>query len=114
VSNPSDANRRSQQAVLNDLAHAQWEARADFGSFLNEMLKQQEEQDRDRKSDEERYATDLTHAEGISDAPLPHLFHADGFSGPEVFASSCEWKSAYLKDVPGQSKRGDFYDHLKM
>jgi hypothetical protein len=109
----SDANRRSQQARLSDLFHAQWEGRMDFNAFLIEMLERHAEPHKDVRSDFETRIPDLSQPRRISEDPLPRMFQIHGFTSAEVFKSDRDWRSGYVKEVSGKTKRGNFFDHLK-
>jgi hypothetical protein len=113
IADRTDGNKRSQQAKLDDMAYAQWESRVDSRSVLTQILKQREDQTNDTQSDDETYVTELSQEGEISEAPLPHLFQSDGFATAGVLKAGYGWKPGCLKGVSNQSKRGNFFDHLK-
>jgi hypothetical protein len=113
IADAAEADRRSEQARLNDISFAGWESLPALRVVMNDLLREQEEHDHGKLSDEDIYPTNLAESQGMGETPLPNLFHTDCMPANGIFKNGYEWSSRYVKDIPDQAKRGNFFDHLK-
>jgi hypothetical protein len=110
ISDPAEANRRAQIARLTDLSFLAWEAMPDGQLVMEDMLRQQERQAKDRVG----FAgpTVVPESRGMSEAPLPNCFHSDAVLGSGVCKGK-QWPPGFVKDLSDQPRRGSPFDWIK-
>jgi hypothetical protein len=113
VVDPSESSRRAEQARIADLSFSTWEAMNDLPALLTDLFRQESEQNQERKSTSEIPPTNLTEARQICEDPLPYHFQAISFAANGTRKGGPGWSSGFVKDIPDQSKRGDFFEDLK-